>query len=237
MTACGISSAAVAALSTSSILFGVSNLANANEVPTTCAAGGCPADMKIKIGGVSHGNTADSFWDPIYAAAERSAIDSNVELDFERFDSGTVQQQVDRIKKLCGGDNPDMNGVFSTISDPAVLEALKSNCLANGIPTIVINSGHDLADAVNEDGTSGTFLHFVGADDYTTGKDSGDKLVSTCPECDTFYCIDHCGNCTSWFQRCRGFGEVVGSENGQITIDDTNVDTYKFMYEMLYLIL
>ena len=224
----------IAALASSALLgFVNNNLVSADD--DTCL---CPSDKKIKIGGVSHGNVADSFWDPIYAAAERSALDSNVELDFERFEGGTVESQgttivekmVDRIKKLCGSST-DVDGVFSTIPDPAVLEALKSNCLANGIPTIVINSGHDLAEAaVNEDESGSTFLHFVGADDYTTGKDSGERLTYACPECDTFYCIDHCGNCTSWFQRCRGFGEAVGSgypENGQLTIDDTNIETCK----------
>ncbi|KAL7457973.1 hypothetical protein ACHAWC_009479, partial [Mediolabrus comicus] len=48
---------------------------------------------------------------------------------------------VERIEKYCSGDSP-VNGLFSTINNPAVLTALQSNC--KGIPTIIINAGESL---------------------------------------------------------------------------------------------
>ena len=51
----------------------------------------CPTDKTLRIGGVSHGNVADAFWDPVYAAAERAALDSGVELDFDRYDMSSSQ--------------------------------------------------------------------------------------------------------------------------------------------------
>jgi len=198
------------------------------DTDTSCP---CPSDKKLVIGGVSHGIVEDSFWDPIYLAAERSAYDSNVELDFERFslssqgDEGQAEiarLMVDRIEKLCSGDDA-VDGVFSSMNDESVIQALQTNCIDAGIPTIAINNGLNPTD--NFTG----FLHFVGADDTETGKDSGEKLVSTCTTCDTFYCLDHCSNCPSWKQRCRGFGDAVGEgygEKSHIIVDPTNVDTY-----------
>jgi simple sugar transport system substrate-binding protein len=190
----------------------------------------CPDGKTLRIGGVSHGNVADKFWDPVYAAAERAAMDSSVGLDFARYDESSsltgqggqdiVDFMVDTIEKMCTGDNT-VDGMFSTINDVAVLTALKANCLANGIPTVIINAGGNLAQE------SGNFLHFIGADDYNTGKDSGEKLLAACPTCQRFYCLDHCGGCTSWTDRCRGFEDAVGEAYGQtIQIDDSSEDAY-----------
>ena len=133
------SRAALAALAASAIL--VSNVAVAEE---TCP---CPTDTKIRIGGVSHGNTADSFWDPIYSAAAQAALDSNVELDFARYESSSMSQQggqdiitwmVERIEMSCNAGDNAVDGFFSTINHPDVLAALQSNCLANKIPTNLV---------------------------------------------------------------------------------------------------
>eukprot|EP00985_Skeletonema_marinoi_P004509 scaffold1957_cov118-Skeletonema_marinoi.AAC.16 len=190
----------------------------------------CPCPETLRIGGVSHGNEADKFWDPVYAAANRAAMDSSVDLDFARYDESStltgqggqeiVDWMVDTIEKMCSGDNT-VDGMFSTINDAAVLTALKANCLANGIPTVIINAGGNLAQE------SGSFLHFIGADDYNTGKDAGEKLLAACPTCQRFYCLDHCGGCTSWTDRCRGFEDAVGDAYGQtIQIDDSSEDAY-----------
>ena len=89
-----------------------------------------------------------------------------------------------------------------------------------GIPTIVINAGDSLA---NEAG----FDHYIGANDFNTGKDSGEKMISACPGCERFYCIDHCGGCESWVARCEGFEAAVGEGYGQrIEIDDSSKDAY-----------
>ena len=180
------------------------------------------------------GNVADAFWDPVYAAAERAALHSGVELDFDRYDmsssqtdqggQGIISWMVGRIEKLCSGDNA-VDGLFSTINDAAILTALETNCLANGIPTVVINAGGNLVQEPQDDGNN--FLHFIGADDYNTGKESGERLIEECPTCKRFYCLDHCSNCTSWFERCRGFGDAVGEAYGQqIQIVDDSEEAY-----------
>lgn len=225
-----ISRAAVAALA-SNLLVGGGYIAAAEET-SSCR---CPADENVRIGGVSHGNVADSFWDPIYAAAERAAIDSKVELNFLRSDESSQTAQggqnltywmVERIKEMCSGDNV-VDGFFSTINDQAVLTALQSNCLANGIPTIVINAGLTMAQDASGNISSNKFLNYIGTDDYQTGEASGTKLLSACPDCKRFYCLDHCGGCTSWVERCRGFGDAVGEGYGQrIPIDDSSEDAY-----------
>ena len=115
-------SLAVALLALSTVfLAGVNTAAAAEE--GTCP---CPLEKKLTIGGVSHGNTADSFWDPIYEAARDAAEHSNVELKFDRYGSSSTNAQggqelidwmVERIEKYCSGDSP-VNGLFSTINNP-----------------------------------------------------------------------------------------------------------------------
>ena len=116
-------SLAVALLASSTVfLAGVNTAAAAEE--GTCP---CPLDKKLTIGGVSHGNTADSFWEPIYQAAGDAAEHSNVELNFDRYDSSStinaqggqevIDWMVERIEKYCSDDSP-VDGIFSTINNP-----------------------------------------------------------------------------------------------------------------------
>lgn len=52
-------------------------------------------------------------------------------------------------------------------------------------------------------------------------------MISACPGCERFYCIDHCGGCESWVARCEGFEAAVGEGYGQrIEIDDSSEDAY-----------
>ena len=127
-------SLAVALLASSTVfLAGVNTAAAAEE--GTCP---CPLDKKLTIGGVSHGNTADSFWDPIYEAAGDAAGHSNVELKFDRYDSSSTSAQggqelidwmVERIEKYCSDDSQEniVDGIFSTINNPGKL-FIRGNC-------------------------------------------------------------------------------------------------------------
>ena len=42
------------------------------------------------------------------------------------------------------------------------------------------------------------------------------------------FCIDNCSNCTSWDQRCLGFGDAVGEQlyGGQIIANTSTMETY-----------
>ncbi len=52
-------------------------------------------------------------------------------------------------------------------------------------------------------------------------------MLSACPGCERFYCIDHCGGCESWVARCEGFEAAVGERYGQrIEVDDSSEDAY-----------
>lgn len=192
----------------------------------------CPLDKKIRIGGVSHGLKSDSFWDPVYAGADRAAKLARVELDFQRFDSGAsagvegggdvVDLMIDRIKKLCSNDNP-VDGIFSSLIDKSILQSLLANCVAKEIPTIVFNAGLDMLTSLED---NGGIFHFIGADDYQFGLVAGKRFAED-EKLTKLFCIDNCSNCTSWDRRCEGFSDAVGEKyGGHVIVNTTTKKAY-----------
>lgn len=183
--------------------------ANATAAPDAAA----PA--VVKIGGVSHGVDEDSFWDPVYAAANQAAIDMQVELDFERFSlsemeegSEQVAQLMDeKIRSLCGGDNDSaaVQGLFVSLPNDGVLDAVRF-CESQGIPIIVTNTGYWFSANAPEDEDS--ILNFVGQRDSNAGAQAGEKLAGSCRGC-AFFCLNHAPGIESLTSRCSSFGDSV----------------------------
>jgi len=231
ITLLNITSVFTALLAASLLVGGATAAANDDTCP-------CPNEKKIRIGGVSHGLKSDSFWDPIYAGADRAAKDAGtgVELDFKRFDLGAsvgveggsdvVDLMIGRIEELCSSttDNNAVDAIFSSLNDEAVLQSLMTNCVAKNIPTIVINAGLGMLTSLED---NGGIIHFVGTDDYQLGKSTG-KVFLRDDKLTKLFCIDNCSNCTSWDQRCLGFGDAVGEQlyGGQIIANTSTMETY-----------
>ena len=87
----------------------------------------CTDRDKIKIGGVVHGESTDSFWDPVFAAAELAAHDmGGIDLDFDRLDGQESDdvfylKMAIKISSLC---DEGIDGLFVSIPSDAVVDAI-----------------------------------------------------------------------------------------------------------------
>jgi ABC-type sugar transport system substrate-binding protein len=90
------------------------------RVKAECA---CTDRPTIRIGGVLHGVTTDSFWDPVFASSQQAALDMGIELDLERFlpqeSNDLVYEQMSaRIRNLCESGVDGIYVTIPTVSQP-----------------------------------------------------------------------------------------------------------------------
>lgn len=100
--------------------------------------------------------------------------------------------------------------IFSTINDEDVPQALQSNCMPMVFLKISI------------------VFFILSVRMITPLENLQDQSESPHVQL-VILSIDHCSNCPSWDQRCRGFGDAVGEgcvNNSHIIVDPSNVDTY-----------
>ena len=180
----------------------------------------------IRIGGVLHGVTTDSFWDVIFVAAETASEDMGVQLDLDRFEPEETDEIVhlkmsNKIKFLCSGDSP-VDGIFVTIPSDVVLEAVLE-CKAAGIPVIAINAG---VEAAEEHG----LVHYIGQLEYNSGFGAAQELISHGIK--NGWCVNHEVGTATTVQRCQGMEDAFALNPdveymGQIVVPRDNVEQYK----------
>eukprot|EP00934_Nitzschia_sp_Nitz4_P005782 Nitzschia sp. Nitz4//scaffold381_size12975//6080//9943//NITZ4_008989-RA/size12975-processed-gene-0.5-mRNA-1//1//CDS//3329549901//5772//frame0 len=163
-------------------------------VGTSCS---CTNRKSIRIGGVVHGPTTDAFWDPIFAAAEITANDMNVDLNMERFQlvesmSLIYEQMAARIRNLC---DSGIDGLFATIPDDGVKAAVQ-RCHELRVPVVSINSGWSASEELE-------LPHHIGQDDYAGGYGGAVQLINAGMK--RGYCVDHAFGNAATKDRCEGF--------------------------------
>lgn len=156
----------------------------------------------MKIGGVTHGLTTDSYWDPVFAASMQAAIDMDIKLFNERFEpekdeSALHTKMANQIEMLCTKENVD--GIFVSIPSERVLNAVEK-CANLGIPVISINSGAEMSKSLN-------LLHHIGMLEYDAGFSAGEQLSNTGIK--HGICINHAKGVSAVNERCQGFGDAL----------------------------
>jgi simple sugar transport system substrate-binding protein len=199
------------------------NIINKDTLPTDtqeqCAADGfpvCPNELapsgeaalcscterqQIRIGGVLHGVTTDSFWDPVFVSAEQAAADMNVNLDLIRFEPQEDPQEVylqmaARIRSLC---ESGVDGIFVTIPSDTVVDSIK-RCQELKVPVTSVNSGGDISVELG-------ILNHIGMLEYSAGFGAGERLIEAGMM--RGYCLNHEPGNLSVEQRCQGFGDAI----------------------------
>lgn len=144
--------------------------------PATCA---CTDRTRIKIGGVLHGVTTDSFWDPVYEASRQAAADMGIDLLLDRpapVSNQTLlhQKMAEKIKNYC---QQDIAGLFVTIPSPTFIAPALIECQKLNIPIVAINSGIGTAEELD-------LLHYVGMLEFNAGYGAGTwHLFDVCVLC------------------------------------------------------
>ena len=171
----------------------------------------CTDRSQIRIGGVLHGVTTDSFWDPVFSAAAQAASDLGITLDLERFqpqETNTLvhEQMAARIKTLC---ESGVDGIFVTIPSDIVIPSIE-RCQQLKVPVVSVNSGGDIAESMD-------LLHHVGQAEYNAGVAAGERMLEAGMK--HGYCLDHAWGNLATEARCRGFGDAMQ----QKAADDSDI--------------
>jgi len=131
----------------------------------------CLDRKKIKIAGVLHGITTDSFWDIVFEQAIQAADDLGVELKLDRLEpqpSSDVwhTKMALQIISLC---NEGVDGIFITIPSDIVHDAIR-HCQSLNIPVISVNSGAADAKKLN-------LIHHISQIEYQAGFEAGSRMA------------------------------------------------------------
>ena len=131
----------------------------------------CTPRRTLRIGGVFHGATTDSFWDPVFAAAEQAAVDMGITLELERLQpqsdfSIIVDQMAARIRNLC---DSGIDGLFVSIPSPVVIPAIQ-RCQDLRVPVLSVNSGQDVSQQLG-------LLHHLGQNEFLGGYQAAQRLM------------------------------------------------------------
>ena len=196
---------------------------------TTESACSCLDRSKIRIAGVVHGTTTDTFWDIIFAQANQAASDLGVELILDRLepqeDEETLfREMATQISSLC---NDGIDGIF--ISFPSeILSASVRECQELNIPVIAINSGASFSEQLD-------LLHFIGQLEYDAGFMAGERMAQEGATAGV--CIIHMDGNEALVERCRGFenGFTAGSAGSAylgspiVALDEYRVEVTEFI--------
>jgi len=201
----------------------------------------CIDRSRIRIGGVVHGITTDSFWDFVFVPAERAALDLGVDLDFDRFEPQESEETLHlkmayRILSLCQGGEVD--GMFVSIPSSMVEEAVLK-CLELDVPVVSINSGFDFSSNATALGGS-SIAHHIGMLEYNAGYGAGERLVKAGGT--VFVCISHAPTLSVMYERCLGFEDAIKEANesgrgqrltylGKVDVPRDNAVEYKKILE------
>lgn len=170
--------------------------------------GDCIDRTWIRIGGVVHGDTSDTFWDPVFASAHQAANDMHIQLDMIRLQPQSsheviYEQMSARIRSLC---ESNVDGIFVTIPNETLIESIEI-CQALRIPVISINMGRDIAEQLN------LFQH-IGQDEYIAGQKAAELMIAAGMKYG--YCIDHTKGLSNILQRCAGFQHMIQSSSSAV---------------------
>ncbi|KAL3943197.1 MAG: hypothetical protein SGBAC_002727 [Bacillariaceae sp.] len=160
----------------------------------------CTDKKSIRIGGVLHGITTDTFWDPVFASARQAAEDMNVELDLIRFQPDESEQiyfqMAARIKALC---EDGVDGIFVTIPGDVVLDSIV-RCKELNVPVVSVNSGGDKSLELD-------LLNHIGMVEYSAGYGAATRMIAAGMK--KGYCLQHEFGILSLIERCRGFEDAI----------------------------
>ena len=191
----------------------------------------CTDRDKIKIGGVVHGVSTDSFWDPVLAAAELAAHDmGGIDLDFDRLDAQESDDVLHlkmaiKISSLC--DDEGIDGLFVSIPSDAVVDAI-SGFIDKNMPVISINAGADAAAKLG-------LLYHIGQLEYNAVFSAGQLLIEEGMQ--KGWCLNHEPSTSTLGERCAGMEAAIAKADeveygGEVVVPRDNAARYSIDVEL-----
>ncbi|CAB9527689.1 Periplasmic binding proteins and sugar binding domain of LacI family [Seminavis robusta] len=182
----------------------------------------CTDRPTMKIAGVLHAVTTDSFWDIVYTAANQAADDFGVLLELDRMEPDTADvlhtRMANQIERLC---QEGVDGIFVTIPSETVLDAIKG-CQQLNVPVVSINAGPDFSRDLG-------LQHHLGMVEFNAGYLAGQRMAET-GQLTSALCCDHAPGNVVLIDRCGGFEKAMKEANipylGAVTVPDDNAELF-----------
>lgn len=167
----------------------------------------CLDRSTIKIAGVLHGITTDSFWDVVFAQADQAADDLGVQLKIDRIEPQPesdilISKMANQILSYC---NEGVDGIFISFPSVLLFDAVRQ-CQELNIPVISVNAGAAYAAEFN-------LTHHIAQLEYDAGLEAGKRMVEEGAH--TGVCLVYEADNRALTERCAGFeaGMTSGSTN------------------------
>lgn len=176
------------------------------------AAGSAHAAGKYVL--ISHAPDSDSWWNTIKNAIKQAGDDFGVQVDYRNPPSGDLADMARLVEQAAAAG---YDGVITTIADFNVLQGALKKVTDKKIPLITINSG-----TTAQSEQLGAIMH-VGQPEYEAGRGAGERAKAAGVK--NFLCVNHYATNPASFERCRGFGETIGSDYKKATLDSSDDPT------------
>ena len=165
----------------------------------------CTDRSKIKIAGVLHGVTIDSFWDIVFEAAIMASLDMGIVLDLDRFEPEDTDEllhkaMANKIEQVC---DAGVDGLFVTIPSDLVVESIQG-CLDKGVNVLSINAGAEIAEEMG-------LIHHIGQLEFNAGFAAGKRIIDS--GATKIWCTNHERGTQSLHQRCDGVAVAIAEES------------------------
>jgi simple sugar transport system substrate-binding protein len=169
-----------------------------------------PAQARISVAMVTHGQGFDPFWAQIKKGAEQAAADFNVDLRYSAPATADPREQAQLIADAAGQKTAAM---VVTIPDPAVLTAPIKQASGSGLPVVVANVG---VDELEQAGA----VTYVGQDETLAGQEAGTAMVQAGVK--HALCVVHEEQNRALTDRCDGFGKQLANSGGTVKVLHVN---------------
>jgi simple sugar transport system substrate-binding protein len=163
---------------------------------------------------ITHAPDSDPFWNVVKNAIKDAGQDFGVTVSYRNPPNGDLADMT-RILEQVAARNYD--GVITTIPDFDIVQAPIRKIAAKHIPFITFNSGTE-----RQSEALGALLH-VGQREYDAGMAAGELAKAAGVK--RFLCVNNNVTNPESFERCRGFGDAIGADFKQSTLDSGNDPT------------
>jgi simple sugar transport system substrate-binding protein len=160
---------------------------------------------------ISHAPDADPFWNVVKNGMRDASVDFGVSVDYRNPPNGDLADMKHLLEQAAARQ---YDGVVTSIPDLDVVQAPIKAIVARGIPVITFNSG-----TTEQSAAVGALLH-VGQSEYEAGKGAGELAKAAGVK--SFLCVNNNVTNPISFDRCRGFGDAIGTDFKTSTLDSGN---------------
>lgn len=153
---------------------------------------------------VTHGQASDQFWTIVRKGLQDASRQTGAAVSYRAPDSFSIERMRELIDEAVA-DHPD--GLVISVPDPEALGPSIKRAVAEGIPTITINSGADAYKAL------GVLAH-IGQPEYKAGVEAGRRLGAAGVK--RALCVNQESGNTGLDERCRGLAAGLRRTGGTI---------------------